>query len=321
MDADGTGRENSLLLGIELILRQIVSFVKGFSRISDGKIAEKGPGRLCCKSGTPAPSPGQGESPLPGKTEKGKGAAWGVLPLSVLLECGWGGNSRLSQRGLCLCPVQSVAVKDIAQHVFRAPLQLGQSQAALLIAFQGGGGPGCPSDRCRRASARPPGRGCGRRCPRRLKVRVGALAHPPVGHHAALIAPLAPQNRGAKVIVIVAPNPVDLVVAGHDVLGPALLYADLKAFEIDLPQGPLGQAGIVKGRLVSWLLQAKCLGQAGDAVFLNAPHHGGGNFPGDQGVLGEILKVPAAQGGCGECSFQAPAARRSPFGPFRGRGD
>lgn len=80
MDADGTGRENSLLLGIELILRQIVSIVKGFSRISDGKIAEKGPGRLCCKRGAPAPSPGQGESPLPGKTEKGKGAGWGSFP-------------------------------------------------------------------------------------------------------------------------------------------------------------------------------------------------------------------------------------------------
>lgn len=83
--------------------------------------------------------PRTGGKPSAGKKRKREGRRLGVFPLSVLLECGWGGNSRLSQRGLCLWPVQSVAVKDIAQHVFRAPLQLGQSQAALLIAFQGGG--------------------------------------------------------------------------------------------------------------------------------------------------------------------------------------
>ena len=138
--------------------------------------------------------PRTGGKPSAGKNRKREGRRLGVLPLSVLLECGWGGNSRLSQRGLCLCPVQSVAVKDIAQHVFRAPLQLGQSQAALLIAFQGGGVRAALLIDAAGHQHVHLGADAVGAVPDVLKVRVGALAHPPVGHHAALIAPLAPQN-------------------------------------------------------------------------------------------------------------------------------
>src|SRR5699024_1141046 len=71
------------------------------------------------------------------------------------------------------------------------------------------------------------------------EVRVRAGAHPPVGHHAALIAPLAPEDGGAQVVVVVAPHAVDLVVAGHDGVGGGLFHADLEALQVDLPQGSL----------------------------------------------------------------------------------
>ena len=93
-----------------------------------------------------------------------------------------------------------------------------------------------------------------------------------------------------------APHAVDFVVAGHDILGLALGNADFKALQIDFPQGPLGHLGIVVGAVGLLVVAGKVLGAGGDAVLLQAADHGGAGLAAYQGVLGEVLKVPAAQG-------------------------
>ena len=47
---------------------------------------------------------------------------------------------------------------------------------------------------------------------KRWELRAFRLSHPPVGDHAAAVAPLAAKDRSDKVVVVVAPEAVDLVV-------------------------------------------------------------------------------------------------------------
>ena len=49
------------------------------------------------------------------------------------------------------------------------------------------------------------------------KVRVLAGTHPPVGHHIALIAPLAAEDARDQIVLVVRPDAVDFVIGGHDV--------------------------------------------------------------------------------------------------------
>ena len=71
---------------------------------------------------------------------------------------------------------------------------------------------------------------------------LGALGffHPPVGHNRAVIAPFSTQNGGAKVVIIMAVNAVNLVVGGHYAPWFCLLNANFKAFKVNFPKGTLG---------------------------------------------------------------------------------
>ena len=129
--------------------------------------------------------------------------------------------------------------------------------------------------------------------PDALHMLVGAA---PVGDDKAVEAPLVPQNLLEQVVILVGVDPVDPVVGGHEGLGPTLLDGDLKAGEVYLPQGALvhHRVGGHPPQLLG--VAGEVLGAGGHPVFLDAPDIPGGHFARQIGVLGEILKVPAAQG-------------------------
>ena len=79
-------------------------------------------------------------------------------------------------------------------------------------------------------------------------------------------------------------------------MGCGLLDADLKALQIDLPQSPLGHLGVVVLPVGLLVVAGKVLGAGGDAVLLDAPNHRAGSFARQQGILGEVLEIPTAQG-------------------------
>ena len=93
-----------------------------------------------------------------------------------------------------------------------------------------------------------------------------------------------------------APNAVDLVIAGHDRHRFCLFDRDLEIPEIDFPQRPFGNAGVIPIAVRLLVVAGEMLGTGGFALALHAPHHRRGRFPGEQRVFGKILEVSPAEG-------------------------
>ena len=125
------------------------------------------------------------------------------------------------------------------------------------------------------------------------RVVVGAT---PVGDDGPLKAPVPAQNIQQQVGVLVGVGAVDEVVGGHDGLGVGLLDHDLKAGEVELPEGALVQHRVAGHPAQLLAVDGKVLGAGGNAVFLDAPHIARRHFAGEERVLRKILKVAAAQG-------------------------
>ena len=127
------------------------------------------------------------------------------------------------------------------------------------------------------------------------KLRTVRALHPPVGHHDALKAPLSAQHRRGQIVVVMAPNAVELVVGGHEAEGLCLADADLEAAEIEFAQGALRDPGVVPVAVGLLVVAGEMLGAGGVALTLYAAHGGGRHFPGQEGILGIILEVAAAE--------------------------
>ena len=120
-------------------------------------------------------------------------------------------------------------------------------------------------------------------------------AHPPIGDHAAAIAPILSQHRRREVVIVVVPHAVDLVVTRHDRRRIALFDADLEASEIDLPERPLGHAAVDMSAALLLIVARKVLGTRAPARALNASDERRRGAPGQQRIFGKILKVAPAQ--------------------------
>ena len=96
--------------------------------------------------------------------------------------------------------------------------------------------------------------------------------------------------------MIVAIDAVDPVVAGHDGHGLSSLHRDLEALEIELPQCPLAETGVVSIAVGLLVVAGKVLGTGAAATGLDPPHHRCRHDPRDQWILGEIFKIPPAEG-------------------------
>ena len=95
--------------------------------------------------------------------------------------------------------------------------------------------------------------------------------------------------------IFVGVGAVDQIVAGHDGFGCGFFHHDLKAGQVDLPQGAFVQHGVRRHAAQLLAVDGEVLGAGGDAFALDAPHIGGCHFARKVRVLGEVLEVAAAE--------------------------
>ena len=137
---------------------------------------------------------------------------------------------------------------------------------------------------------------------RHLQVQPGGHAPhpvvdgPPVGHCEPVKAPFAAQDVGQQQPVLAGIGAVYAVVAAHQRPGAALPHGGLKGGQVDLVQGALVHAAVYRKAARFLAVGGKMLGAGGHALPLHALDEGGGQFPGQEGVLAVIFKVAAAQG-------------------------
>ena len=118
----------------------------------------------------------------------------------------------------------------------------------------------------------------------------------PVGDHRAVKAPLLPENVRQELPVLGAVDAVDLVVGAHHGGRAALPDHDLKGGEIELPQGPLIQHAVGGEALVLLAVAGEVFHAGPRPGGLEPPDPGGPQLPRQKRVLGEVLKIAAAQG-------------------------
>ena len=117
----------------------------------------------------------------------------------------------------------------------------------------------------------------------------------PVGDHKAVKAPFGAEDFFQQVGVFIGVNAVNHIVGRHDGLGMSFLHGNLKAGEVDFPQGTLVHHG-AHGHAAQLLgVDSEVLRAGGNAICLNAPDVGSRHFTGQIGVFGKILEVPPTQ--------------------------
>ena len=122
------------------------------------------------------------------------------------------------------------------------------------------------------------------------------IAAAPVRYHDAVKAPLLPQDLLQQVRVLIGIDAVDLVVGGHDGLGLPLLHRNFEAGGIDLPEGALVHHGIVGHTTKLLAVGRKVLRTCRHTLTLHAADIGCRQLARMIGILGEILKIPSAEG-------------------------
>ena len=128
-----------------------------------------------------------------------------------------------------------------------------------------------------------------------LHARRVVVARAPVGDDKARKAPLSPQDVHQKVLVLIRVAPIHLVVGGHNRPGAAILHRDLKGGQIDLSERALIHHRVHRHPAVLPRVDRKVLGAGVHAAALNAPDVSCRHLPGQDRVLGEVLKIPSAK--------------------------
>ena len=96
--------------------------------------------------------------------------------------------------------------------------------------------------------------------------------------------------------IFVGVGAVDQIVARHDGFGCGFFHHDLKAGQVDLPQGAFVQHRVRRHAAQLLAVDGEVLGAGGDAVGLDALHIACGHLARKVRVLGEVLEVAAAEG-------------------------
>ena len=97
-------------------------------------------------------------------------------------------------------------------------------------------------------------------------------------------------------LIVLAWSAIDLVIACHDRQRLGLFDHDFKIPQIDFPQRPLGDAGIVSVAVRLLVVAGEMLGTGGLSLALYAAHHCRRHLAGEQRVLGKVLEIAAAEG-------------------------
>ena len=90
--------------------------------------------------------------------------------------------------------------------------------------------------------------------------------------------------------------PVYKVVGAHNGSGLPLPDGDFKGGKVKLPQGPLVQDAVGIEALVLLIVAGEVLQAGPHPVFLGGGNKGSGQLSGEEGVLAQVLEIPAAEG-------------------------
>ena len=113
----------------------------------------------------------------------------------------------------------------------------------------------------------------------------------PVGHHHASESPLATKQVGEQPSVALHALPVQAVIRRHDSPWVGLSDGYLKIAQIDLAQGPLGNACIVEHTHRLLAIGCKVLDGASHTLRLQSSDDGGRHVTRQQGVFGVVFKI------------------------------
>ena len=119
----------------------------------------------------------------------------------------------------------------------------------------------------------------------------------PVGHHQAFEAPLVLEDIDQQLVVLGAVGSVELVVGAHHRPGPGLFDHRLERRQVDLAEGALVDQGVDAKALVFLVVGREVLERRAYTGALHAVDEAGGQLAGQEGILGEVLEIAAAQGG------------------------
>ena len=96
--------------------------------------------------------------------------------------------------------------------------------------------------------------------------------------------------------MIMAPHTVDFIVAGHDCQRSAFPNRNFKALQIDFPQCPLTDTGIVSVTACLLIVAGKMFGTRRPSSALNATDCSGGDLACKIRIFGIVFKISAAEG-------------------------
>ena len=126
---------------------------------------------------------------------------------------------------------------------------------------------------------------------------LGLIVHrTPVGYNDTFIAPFAAKNLVDQVMMLRAELTVNLIIGGHDRPGLGFPHRRLKAGQINLPQGTFVH-NLIDGHAAGFLVvYGKMLERGAHAHGLHTQNVVLGHLGREEGILGKILEIAAAQG-------------------------
>ena len=123
----------------------------------------------------------------------------------------------------------------------------------------------------------------------------GVGAAEPVGHHHALVAPVAAEDVSDEVLALGGLTAVDAVVGRHHGPWAGLLDRYLEVLEVDFPGGADADAGVVPQTGCLLLVEGVVLDARAHSLALDAVDVCCGDVAGEDRVFGVVLEVAAAE--------------------------
>ena len=118
----------------------------------------------------------------------------------------------------------------------------------------------------------------------------------PIAHDEAVEAPLVAQDRSEQAVMVGAERPVDRVVRRHDRPRSRLGDSVFESRQVQLAQGAFVHHGVDHQPMGFLVVDREVFQARSHALALDTLDHRGGQPACHQGVLGQVLEVPAAVG-------------------------
>ena len=123
----------------------------------------------------------------------------------------------------------------------------------------------------------------------------GILLVSPVRDDDAVKAPLVPKDGGQEVVILLGIFSVHLVVGTHHRPGVSFLHRNLEILQVDLPEGPAADQGVILRPVGFLVIRRIVLDGSAGTVALDTAHVSRRHLPGEERILGEIFEISSVQ--------------------------